>query len=62
MPGFTGKELNIVAEPWRLVITGKREWKQEGKVEEKKDLPPHTERAHTSIGPSSFRWESIQKE
>ena len=36
VPGFTEKELHIVAEPWRLVIAGKREWKEEGKVEEKK--------------------------
>jgi HSP20 family molecular chaperone IbpA len=32
VPGFTEKELHIVAEPWRLVIAGKREWKEEGKV------------------------------
>jgi HSP20 family molecular chaperone IbpA len=62
VPGFTEKELNIVAEPWRLVITGKREWKEEGNVEEKEELPPRTERMHTSIGPSSSRWKSSQKE
>jgi HSP20 family molecular chaperone IbpA len=62
VPGFTETELNIVAEPWRLVITGKREWKEEGKVEQKNELPPHTERMHTSMGPSSFRWKSSQKE
>jgi HSP20 family protein len=44
VPGFTEKELNIVAEPWRLVITGKKEWKDETKVEEKKEPPVHTER------------------
>jgi HSP20 family molecular chaperone IbpA len=44
VPGFTEKEINVVAEPWRLVITGKREWKEEGKIEEKKELPMHTER------------------
>jgi HSP20 family protein len=46
VPGFTEKELNIVAEPWRLIITGKREWKEEGKTEEKKELPLPTERMH----------------
>jgi hypothetical protein len=50
--------VNIVAEPWPLVITGKREWKEEGKVEEKEELPPHTERMQTSMGPSSSRWKS----
>ena len=44
VPGFTEKELNIVAEPWRLIITGKREWKEQDKIEEKKELPLHTER------------------
>lgn len=44
VPGFTEKELNIVAEPWRLIITGKREWTEEGKVEEKKEAPLHRER------------------
>jgi HSP20 family molecular chaperone IbpA len=62
MPGFTEKEVNIVAEPWPLVITGKREWKEEGKVEEKEELPPHTERMQTSMGPSSSRWKSSSKE
>jgi HSP20 family protein len=44
VPGFTEKELNIVAEPWGLIITGKREWKEQDKIEEKKELPLHTER------------------
>jgi HSP20 family molecular chaperone IbpA len=62
VPGFTEKELNIVAEPWRLVITGKREWKEEVKVEEKKELPPDTERMQASMGPPSSRWKSSQKD
>jgi HSP20 family molecular chaperone IbpA len=46
VPGFTEKELNIVAEPWRLVIAGKREWQEEGKLEDKKQLPLFVERMH----------------
>jgi HSP20 family protein len=46
VPGFTEKELNIVAEPWRLIITGKREWREEGKIEEKKEQPLYVERMH----------------
>lgn len=46
VPGFTEKELNIVVEPWRLVISGKREWKEEVKLEEKKEPPLHAERMH----------------
>jgi HSP20 family molecular chaperone IbpA len=44
--GLTEKELSIVVEPWRLVITGKR-GQEEAKVEEKKESPFHTERMHT---------------
>ena len=47
VPGFTEKELNIVAEPWRMVIIGKRECQEEAKVEEKKEPMLHTERMHT---------------
>ena len=31
VPGFTEKELDIHVEPWRLVITGKKEFKEERK-------------------------------
>jgi HSP20 family molecular chaperone IbpA len=31
VPGFTEKELDINVEPWRLTITGKREYKEEKK-------------------------------
>jgi len=42
VPGFTEKELNIVCEPWRVIITGKREVREEGKVE--KEVPLYTEK------------------
>src|SRR5271167_440656 len=29
VPGFSEKELTIACEPWRLVITGKKEYKEE---------------------------------
>ena len=35
VPGFTEKELDINVEPWRLIITAKREF-----TEEKKELGP----------------------
>jgi len=31
VPGFTEKELDISVEPWRLIITGKKEFKEEKK-------------------------------
>jgi HSP20 family protein len=31
VPGFTEKELDINVEPWRLIITGKKEFKEEKK-------------------------------
>ena len=34
VPGFTEKELDVHVEPWRLIITAKKEYK-----EEKKELP-----------------------
>ncbi len=33
VPGFTEKELDINVEPWRLIITGKKEFKEEKKEE-----------------------------
>jgi HSP20 family molecular chaperone IbpA len=29
VPGFTEKELDVHVEPWRLIITGKKEYKEE---------------------------------
>lgn len=46
VPGFTEKELNIVCEPWRVIITGKRELREEGKVERKEEFPYYTEKAN----------------
>lgn len=43
VPGYTEKELNIVCEPWRMTITGKKEYKEEGKTEE---MPPYGEKTH----------------
>jgi HSP20 family protein len=46
VPGSTEKGLNIVAEPWRLVITGKREWERRGQRRgEKGASTPHGEDA-----------------
>jgi len=44
VPGFTERELNIACEPWRLVITGKKEHIEEAKVEKKEELPLHMEK------------------
>jgi len=46
VPGYTENELNIVCEPWRLVITGKKEWKEEGKIEKKEEATHYTEKMH----------------
>ena len=46
VPGFTEKELNIVCEPWRMIITGKRELREEGKVERKEEFPFYTEKTN----------------
>jgi HSP20 family protein len=46
VPGFTEKELNILCEPWRLVITGKKEYKEEAKMEKKEEMTPYTEKTH----------------
>ncbi len=44
VPGFTEKELNIACEPWRLVITGKKEIREEAKIEKKEEIPTHLEK------------------
>ena len=46
VPGFTEKELNIVCEPWRVIISGKRELREEGKVERKEEFPYYTEKTN----------------
>jgi HSP20 family protein len=44
VPGFTEKELNVACEPWRLVISGKKEFREEAKVEKKEEIPAHMEK------------------
>ena len=48
VPGFTEKELNIVCEPWRVVLTGKKEIREEGKIEKKgkEEIPYYEEKTH----------------
>jgi HSP20 family molecular chaperone IbpA len=46
VPGYTENELNIMCEPWRLVITGKKEYKEEARIEKKEEIPTRTEKAH----------------
>jgi len=46
VPGFSEKELTIACEPWRLVITGKKEYKEETKIEKKEEMPLYTEKMH----------------
>jgi len=45
VPGFTEKELNISCEPWRVVITGKKEIREEAKAERKEEVPYYEEKA-----------------
>jgi len=45
VPGYTEKELNILCEPWRLVISGKKEVREEAKTEKKEEIPAHLEKA-----------------
>jgi len=42
VPGFTEKELDINVEPWRLIITGKKEFKDE--KEKKEGVPVYKEK------------------
>jgi HSP20 family protein len=46
VPGFTEKELNIVCEPWRVVITGTKECKEEGRIEKKEELTRYAEKTN----------------
>ena len=46
VPGFTEKELNIVCEPWRVVVTGKKDYREEGKAERKEEIPFYAEKIH----------------
>jgi len=44
VPGFTERELNIVCEPWRVIVSGKKEVREEGKTEKKEEVPYYTEK------------------
>lgn len=47
VPGYTEKELNVICEPWRLVLTGKKEVREESKAEKKEEIPiAYTEKMH----------------
>jgi HSP20 family protein len=46
VPGVTEKELHIVCEPWRVILTGKREIREESKVERKEEYPFYAEKTH----------------
>jgi len=49
VPGFTEKELDINVEPWRLVITGKKEFKAE-----KKEVPVYKEKLNQIYRAAKF--------
>jgi HSP20 family protein len=46
VPGFTEKELNITCEPWRVIVSGKKEVREEGKAEKKEEAPYYAEKTH----------------
>ncbi len=46
VPGFTERELNIVCEPWRVIVTGKKEIREEGKAERKEEVPYYAEKTN----------------
>ena len=46
VPGYMEKELNISCAPWRMVITGKKEIKEEVKADKKEELAPYIEKGH----------------
>ena len=46
VPGYTEKELTITCEPWRLVVSGRKEYREEPRLEKKEEIPVHTEKAH----------------
>lgn len=46
VPGFTEKELHIVCEPWRVIVSGKKEVREEGKAEKKEEVPYFAEKTH----------------
>jgi HSP20 family protein len=46
VPGFTEKELNIVCEPWRVIVAGRKEIREEGRIEKKEEAPYYQEKVH----------------
>jgi HSP20 family protein len=47
VPGYTEKELNVICAPWRPVIIGKREYKEENKIDKRDEAAIiHTEKTH----------------
>src|SRR5580704_15422253 len=48
VPGYSEKELNVICEPWRLVITGRKEYREETKTEKEEEIPiTHIEKMNT---------------
>jgi len=63
VPGFTEKELNIACEPCRLVITDKKEYREEAKTEKKEEMPQHMEKLNiyrTIKFPGEVRPENVK--
>ena|SRR5215472_17494507 len=44
VPGYTEKELNISCQPWRMVITGKKEIKERSRPTRRRNWPPTSRR------------------
>jgi len=50
VPGFTEKELEVNVEPWRVTLSGKREYEErEMKGEKKEAVPVHIEKGMNKI-------------
>lgn len=49
VPGFTEKDLEINAEPWRITLLGKKEFEEKEHKGEKKEVPVYTEKGINKI-------------
>lgn len=49
VPGFTEKELEIHVEPWRVTLSGKKEYEEKEYKGEKKEVPVYTEKGMNKI-------------
>lgn len=49
VPGFTEKDLEINAEPWRVTLLGKKEFEEKEHKGEKKEVPVYTEKGMNKI-------------